>query len=482
MLNDESLKEILSKINTEELPSEVDKKITESFKIIKRKKLNRRVVKYISAASIALLTTVTGVVLYSNPALANQIPILNTLFKEEKLSKYSTAIEAKAEDKGMELSVKEATYDGNDLYIAYILKSDKPLKFKNEDDLITILPHRYNGRDIKFVGTESHGWTYLGNEKIDDYNFIIREKLSLKEFSLPKFEIGIEQRIKRIAGVEGEWNLSFKIDLDSMNEKIRQVKVDRNMNYGYGKLKIKSINISPISSKIIFSKSNIGFNKDESSKEHLKFENEYKFLISDDNGRGLQNTSGRYSYNNVKTKGERKFNIAEDKLPSYLILTPIKRLFLMEHEYFREMDKDDIEKGLIHQDIYKNYIKHGSLDELPITINTKKFGALTINKFEENKEDKYTKLYLTIEEGKFLEVFDGEIGIYDETKPENSRYSYLGKSLFKRIKDNEYIMEIGKYKGEPKLQLDRLNDYKIVTPDFDNLYEIVGEELKIDLE
>ncbi|MEW9094942.1 MAG: DUF4179 domain-containing protein [Clostridiaceae bacterium] len=479
MLNDESLKEILSKINTEELPSEVDKKITESFKIIKRKKLNGRVVKYISVASIALLMTVTGVVLYSNPALANQIPILNTLFKEKKLSKYSTAIESKTEDKGIELSVKEAIYDGSDLYIAYTLKSDEPLKFKSEDDLISILPHRYNGRDIRFVGTESNGWTYLGNDKIDDHNFIIREKFSLKEFSLPKFEIGIEQSIKKIAGVEGEWNLSFKIDLHSMNEKISQMKVDRNMDYGYGKLKIKSINISPISSKIIFSKSNIGFNEDESSKEHLKFENEYKFLISDDKGRGLQNIGSNYSSNNIRTKGEIRFSIAEDELPSYIILTPIKRLLPREHEYFEEMGKDNVEKGLIHQDIYKNYIKHGSLDELPITINTKKFGALTINKFEENKEN--IKLYLTIEEGKFLEVFDGEIDIYDETKPVNNRDSYLGKKLFKRIKDNEYVMEIEKYKGESKLEMERLKDYKIITPDFDKLYEIVGEELKINL-
>ncbi|MDW8803022.1 DUF4179 domain-containing protein [Clostridium sp. A1-XYC3] len=486
MLSNKEIIELLKKCKDMDIPAVVDNKIEDTYKIIKRNKDKRKIKGYAAAAALILTIGAVGGTLYNNPALAYEIPGVKTLvsktslFKDEKLSKYATPMEAKCKDKGIELRIKEVVYDGSDIYIAYIVKSDKALKI-DEDKIYgsAIVPVRYNGREIKVIGSEVNEWEDMGYEKVDDNTYIVKERLGIESFRKPINEIGFEEKINKLAGIEGNWQLNFKINVDSMKDKIKAVKVNKNVDFGYGKLKITDLQISPIKSRIVFEKWNFTFNNDNEREDTL-FEKNYNFVISDDKGRGLQKVGGGSSTNQIKSKGEERFNTAGEEIPKFIVITPVKRTVPLIYELYQNMNEEDVNAGIIPKEIINGQVSHGTLDKLPAVINTEKFGKIIINKIEEKEENAY--IYLTIEQGKYLSIFDSQINIYDKTKDRNNRKSYYGSGMLERVKDNDYVLRIDKDETREtgKIDFNRLKDYEVVTPDFDEGYELVGKEMKIE--
>ncbi len=487
MLDDKELMELLKKHNDIDIPNVVDTKIQDTYKLIKRNKTRRKAKRCAAAAAILLSIGAASIALYNNPALAYEIPgvkaLVNktSLFKDEKLSKYSTPIEAKCKDKGIELGIKEVIYDGSDIYIAYIVKSDKALKI-DADKMYgsAIVPVRYNGREIKVIGSEVNEWEDMGYEKIDDNTYIVKERLGIQAFSKPIDEIGIEEKINKLAGVQGSWQLNFKINIDSMKDKVKAVEVNKKVDFGYGKLKLTDLQISPIKSRIVFEKWNSIFNKQDED-EHIKFLKDYNFVISDDKGRGLQMFDKGSSSNQMKSKLEKRFNTADEEIPKFIVITPVKRLASLDMELYRKMKSEDVNAGIIPEERRNQYVSYGTLDKLPVVINTENFGNLSIDRVEQKEESVY--VYISISQGKFLNIFDNEIMIYDKTKDKNNRNSYYGNKLLERVKDNNYVLKIDKndIADKGKIDFSRLKDYEVVTPNFDKDYELVGKELKIDL-
>lgn len=489
MLSDKEIMEILKKCKDIDIPMVVDDKIEDTYKIIKRKKVKGKIRRCVAAAAVILAIGAVGGTLYSNPALAYEIPGVKTLisktslFKDEKLSKYVTPMEASCKDKGIELRIKEAIYDGSDVYIAYIIKSDKALKI-DKDKIYgsEIVPVRYNGREIKVIGSEVNEWEDMGYEKVDDNTYIVKERLGIQDFRKPINEIGFEEKINKLAGIQGNWQLNFKINIDSMKDKVKAVKVNKNVDFGYGKLKITDLQISPIKSRIVFEKWNFIFNKNDEEEEDTLFEKDYNFVISDDKGRGLQKVGGGASTNRIRSKGEERFNTADEEISKFIVITPVKRTAPFIYELYAKMKKEDINTGIIPEEILKEEVVHGTLDKLPVVINTQKFGRVIINKIEEKEEG--TCIYLTMEQGKYLSIFDNQITIYDKMKDKNNRKSYYGSRMLERIKDNDYVLKIDKNETREigKIDFNRLKDYEVVTPNFDKGYELVGKEMKIDLQ
>jgi hypothetical protein len=486
MLNDKELTELLKKCNDIDIPEAVDNKIKDTYKTIKMNKNRKRIKKCAAVAAILLSISTIGGILYNNPALAYGIPGVKTLvsktslFKDEKLSKYSTPMEAKCKDKGLELGIKEAIYDGSDIYIAYIIKSDKALKITKDTRYgSAIVPNRYDGRDIKVIGSEVNEWEDIGYEKVDDNNYIVKERLGIKNFNKPINEIGFEEKINKLAGIQGNWQLNFKVNIDSMKDKIKTVEVNKNIDFGYGKLKLTDLQISPIKSRIVFEKWNFIFNKQDED-ENIKFEKDYNFVISDDKGRGLQMVGGGSSTNQIRSKGEERFKTVDEEIPNFIVITPVKRVAPLDIEFYHQMKKEDINAGIIPEETKNGYVHHGTLDKLPVAINTQKFGNIFINKVEE--QDKNVYIYLTIENGKYLNIFDSQIMIYDKTKDKNNRNSYYYRML-ERVKDNNYVLRIDKSntKDISEIDFNRLKDYEVVTPNFDKDYELVGKEMRVDL-
>lgn len=486
MLSDKEIMELLKKCKDIDIPAVVDNKIEATYKIIKRNKGKSKIRRCAVAAAIILAIGAVGGSLYSNPALAYEIPGVKTLisktslFKDEKLSKYATPMEAKCKDKGIELGIKEAVYDGSDVYIAYIVKSDKALKI-GEDKVYgsAIVPVRYNGREIQVIGSEVNEWEDMGYEKVDDNTYIVKERLGIQSFRKAINEIGFEEKINKLAGIQGNWQLNFKINIDSMKDKIKTVKVNKNVDFGYGKLEITDLQISPIKSRIVFEKWNFTFNNDN-EREDVLFEKNYNFVISDDKGRGLQKVGRGSSTNPIRSKGEERFNTADEEIPKFIVITPIKRVAPLIYELYPNMNKEDVNDGVMPKEIIDAQVAHGTLDKLPVVINTQKFGRVMINKIEEKEENAY--IYLTIEKGKYLSIFDSQINVYDKTKDKNNRKSYYGSRMLERVKNNDYVLKIDKNETREigKIDFNRLKDYEVVTPDFDKGYELVGEEMKIE--
>lgn len=143
------------------------------------------------------------------------------------------------------------------------------------------------------------------------------------------------------------------------------------------------------------------------------------------------------------------------------------------------MIKEEVNAGVIPKEIINGQVAYGTLDKLPVVINTQKFGRVIINKIEEKEGNSY--IYLTIEQGKHLSIFDSQINIYDKTKDRNNRKSYYGSRMLERVKDNDYVLKIDKNETRDigKIDFNRLRDYEVIAPDFDKGYELVGKEVKI---
>lgn len=479
ILDDNEIKALLEDFKEEDIPDLVEVKIKDSYKKLKRNKVRKNLNKGLVAASIAVLLIGISGFLVRDTAFAESILSKLSLFKEEEVSNYSTDLDVKAKDKGIELSIKEVAYDGNEIYIAYIIKSDEKLNIEDkEDKLYGLIPHSYAGRDIKISGgmfTEISGWGYLGNEKVDDNTFIAREELHLRREGLPSpKEISINQKIHKLAGVDGLWELDFKVNFDVMKDKYKSVKVNKTIKYGDRNMKIANVQITPITSRI----SMINWNLIPWGKDKKEFLNPYQYVIYDDKDRGLEKVGGGGSFGSLKESLDIAFKTVDSTLPDYIVITPIRRISKSLSDFYEEMGKERVENGELAKEVVDTYVKYGALDKLPIEINTKNFGSIKINKID--KKDDKIKLYLSITENKYLELFKGNIHLFDKKKGDKyNEHSYYGGTL-KRQSDKEFILEVDGWDAKD-FDINNLQNYEVTTINFDKTYEKYGEEVKIDI-
>ncbi|MDZ4992263.1 DUF4179 domain-containing protein [Clostridium perfringens] len=131
----------LDKIN---LPDNLDNIIDDAINMADEdKKKNRETKGYKKrfktiAAGLALATTL-GI---GTTALAYGIPDIKNAFKEihdkmeghGNLSKYETEINKTVYNNGVGVTISEAIYDGQSLYVTYKVESEKPFKYLRDDD------------------------------------------------------------------------------------------------------------------------------------------------------------------------------------------------------------------------------------------------------------------------------------------------------------------------------------------------------------
>lgn len=478
MITDKEIIDLANSCEKIELPEVVESKIRNTYELLNTVKKNKIINKQIIAATILLLILTSIGLVYVNPTFARAVSQVKSFFWEDRLEKYSSEVNVKTKDKGLELTVTEVVYDRDTVSLVYTLKSDTPLNIE-EDNLISMLPPNYGGREIKSKGTNINGWAYAGNEKVDDNTYLIKEQLYCKRLVLsPSKEIKLDMKISKLAGIEGTWNLSFTANTDTFGDNAKDVRVNKKLSFGDEKLKLTKVQITPITSKIMFNNFKFPSLKEVfvSSGTHEDYDFEKQVLsVTDDKGRGVVTRISAYSSDSLGTRGEFIFELNDDKLPEFITITPLKRITKKTGDYFREFnDKKDDEE--INKMIYEKYIPYGTLDKLPVTIDGGKFGKVKIYQIVE-KDDRIDLLVQV--DSKYVRVFDEEIAVYDKTKDRNDPIAYpIRGNILLPIGDNKYRLSM--YNKE-NFDINRLKDYEVYSWDIEKNYEIAGEEIKINI-
>lgn len=206
---DEKLQTIYQQIRDEE---QKKKKAMGTYK--KSKKARRAA--WVAAAAVIGIAVITGSILYSQPSLAKDLPIIGSLFEKiadiqarnnpkdktayKQIEEHSEKVPAPennedgpaaqpgniAVDSGVEIRIADAYFDGYDLY--YTLSARTEDEEVNNSDRLTFLNYAA-GDEIPFIaspvinGTEET-WTLLQPQKSDDGSFVQLVRVSMNTLNL----------------------------------------------------------------------------------------------------------------------------------------------------------------------------------------------------------------------------------------------------------------------------------------------------------
>lgn len=265
--------------------SRIDDGVKKALIKKKEKKENKNKIAGIIVASISL-TIIFGI---SNPTFAKEIPIIGNVFKviEEmiyspvKYSKYATDINETVSSGGINITLSEAASDGRYVYATYVIESETPFKFtENEDEQYSnayqIFLKTDNKPDLTGPNINISGLACLQGKFIDEYTFIGVQRYDLKpisrevpdEFNFKTEIIAIENYNPKKYGtrniddtyvIKGNWTFDVPIKVDktltSITElsyfeesgiegiSIAKTPFDMIINVDYNKFKIPHFNL-----------------------------------------------------------------------------------------------------------------------------------------------------------------------------------------------------------------------------------------------
>ena len=239
------------------IPKDIDKAIEKGMKKFEDEECKNgrsKKKKYIGiAAAIAGIITL-GI---SIPAIASKIPFMESVFEkleeDENYEKYATQINQTVESRGVKVTISEAVSDGLNLYITYIIESEKP--FSNEiledakewHDGKQVLTNPEAEADFKseelfsslsLVGKFTDENTFIG---IEMYELTHIKKKIPDEFMLTKnmdyFEFVVGEKTSK--KLKGEWN--FKVPVTVNKDLAKKIEINKEVtNY-----KVENMQISP---------------------------------------------------------------------------------------------------------------------------------------------------------------------------------------------------------------------------------------------
>ena len=252
-----------------EIPEIVEQKIQDAYKEIGQGKLRmkkpdnrnqkRKKVWTTAAAAVAVIA-VSGTVLYSNPVLAKNIPVIGDVFAKmqenrakdpyagkdkiayEKIEDYSANVQtpgSEAEDNGVTVTVSDAYCDGYEMYFTMTATTDN----EQINQKKYLLPEK--SQRVQVNGEECGAELCL--EKAEDGSFvglghISADFLKKKEFS-DQSTVNIQftqlygkgenelSTTKYVEGenlISGEWNLKFTVNTDASNNQTYEVNAENN--------------------------------------------------------------------------------------------------------------------------------------------------------------------------------------------------------------------------------------------------------------
>lgn len=266
------------------IPTNIDDVIKNAIdKAEEHKKLNnhttkqkfKRIIPRTAAGFAILLSLGIG-----TTAVASNIPAIKDVFQRIQnqisasgdYSKYATSINESVTSNGVSVTLSQALCDGENLYVSYIVHSEKPFKYlkyqydpikdydlteKEASKIVATQLIDDSENKVSFLNEElrNSGTGTLEGEYIDDHTFVGLEQFELHEYShydeIPdSFEFTKE--IKSFNNrsfnsednpniIEGSWNFKVPINVDKSLIVKKEV-----INLNYAGIGVKDIKITPI--------------------------------------------------------------------------------------------------------------------------------------------------------------------------------------------------------------------------------------------
>ena len=201
-----------------------------------RKPMNHKWKKALMSIAITMIIVSSTLFGLSFTTFANEIPIIGSIFKffdqDGNLENYSDNaqnIDLVAEDNGVKISIDEAVFDGNNVFITYTIESEIDLgeepylngEMENKEDN-RFLGGSFNTRKIeenKYIGFDIFDFDKWDK---NDYQ-TIDLKWNITSIDLEPNPTSSEKK------VEGNWNFEFA--LDAVDSKVQWVQPTEN-EYG----------------------------------------------------------------------------------------------------------------------------------------------------------------------------------------------------------------------------------------------------------
>lgn len=357
-------------MDDDEMPEILKKKIKKNM----NKEINRSYIKIAKGSSIAaaiLLVILIGVGITS-PALAKNIPIINSITQmlndkygsHGEYTSYSQLVDKSVTDQGIMVTINEAMADDTKIILGYTFKSDS--KIENKDLLLGNL----------YVATKVNGSNLMGGggsgEFIDDFTYVNSLEAKYNTSSLSN-KLKVNINVKEILGVEGNWDFAFTVSKDELinNSTVfnTNVKVDLPDQVNT----IEKVVLSPIDTTLFY---NGVFKEDINQKGFMPT---YSWIVFDDQGVELAPKSSSQSGIGSFT-GSIQFE-QTNGMPHYLTVIPYVNVI-----YNVKLDPNDQETkvGKIIKIPSENRVLDG---KLPFEISQGKMGKLIIKDIEsENGE------------------------------------------------------------------------------------------------
>lgn len=383
-----------------------------------------------TSIAVALMIVVLGSVTISNPAMAKELPIIGGLIDRILINsngEYMNYLEAKNQTisiDGVDLRLESVMVAGDDLYVNLIVKNNnREITMVDYPDILTIGGFiKINGQD---VGTEGLTNSY---QIIDSNTMLVSNKIRLG--AEIKGVMDFEILVNKIMEAKGDFSLKFSYD--TAKNKTTKKTAHPNITYGDDvKVKIKKIEATPFDVEISYDIIN-------SPKGFM----DARILIFDDKGRILNDAGGEGEDNKWISKYTAKGEI------NSLTLVPIiytkeelndnGTIEMSQHEKtpFETIELDLDKKENLKIDIDKETGRYIEVDDYF------RDGDFVILKYRPFIFGMNTSGYWT--------------GDYAMVKQTEENYEMKRAEEYSDMSNN-YIVELGKVKGNNKFEVDIYN-------------------------
>jgi len=260
----------------DEMPEILKKKLKKNL----NKEINRSYIKIAKRCSISvaiLLVILIGVGIAS-PALAKNIPIINSIsqmFNDKvgfhgEYTSYSQLVDKSVTDRGITITINEALADDTKIILGYTFKSDSKIGYKDLRLENLFMATKVNGSNLGSGGARG--------EFIDDFTYAGSGEFKYDASSFFN-KLKVDINVKEILGVEGNWNFAFTVSKDELIKNSTVFNTNLKVDLPDRVITIEKVVLSPIDTTIFYN----GVYKAQDINQKGLFTN-YSWIVFDDQG------------------------------------------------------------------------------------------------------------------------------------------------------------------------------------------------------
>lgn len=412
-------------------------------------------------AIAASITIILGIGAISLPALAKNIPVINSflegksIFEFRKsesnfgtdnpnLKEYTTKLNQSYIFNGITITVQEVSWDGNKVFVGYIIKGEKPLVLDSlgQPDVLSGHSKSINGKM-----PNSGGYDF---EKINDKTYLLKEDIDMSNNGKIPDKFRFHTKFTEVSDIKGSWEFDFIVSQKDFKKECKTIKLNKKYKIDNNKLTIKRLSLTPISALLEMTSKSNNVNND------CGFFENHELLVTNEKDQLLKMPSQGYRAEKNHAEGRLEF------IPDEINNSEKIKIMILKKTIDSLNAKDCKTR---HEVSLNNNL-------LPKKITTKKFGSIIIKRLEIDKNKNRINFYFSSEKG-YSNLLLKNIWVKDKNDPYNLDKVYGFMHFNSEYKNGEYKNHIN-FKDEKELN-HILENYVIVIPDPSDCYEPLNE-------